>query len=311
MDKLIAVGMRYCKDSGALVDGAKVKTVTLQTEKNSNGVEGYAVKVLYKDKHVAYIRNKDLPELFKTSPKLLDTSLVCYGYQITQSYTNYLVLTKSNNNFSECKVSDMESLRKDSMAALYANRPLASQINTPAYPSSTKEPKMNISTNMRDAFFREVKNVAIDIQSGKFGVTSTEGISVYVDGGVSVNPITDFGIKIPAYAMRVAVKDLKEGDIVINGNDTSFFKKATDNGYEVVALNGEVKQVGNVSNLFFGKNSVLAVKNVFGEGTNPMMMAMLFSEGKDFDMKTFALMSMMGGGFDGSNGMLMALALSK
>lgn len=183
-------------------------------------------------------------------------------------------------------------------------------------PIKKEEPKMSINANsMRDQIFREVKNVAIDIQSGKFGITSSEGISVYDNGGVSVNPITDFGIKVPAFAMRIAVADLVEGDIILSGNDASFFKQAVEGGYEVVTLNGEVKRVGSVTNLFFGKNTVLAVKNMFGgaSGMNPMMLAMMMGDNKEgFDMKTFALMSMMGGQNAGDmNPMLMAMMLAK
>lgn len=304
MHKLIAVGMRY-RDAASVnklktdFKSSKSKNLPVQLilENNQSGVGGLAVKVIYSGTHVAYIRNADLSQLLEA---VRSKSFKLDGYSITEVRENYLILQYQFQN----------SAGSTHTAISMVSPEVNVEVN-----STKKETKMNVSNSMRDAFFREVKNVAIDIQSGKFGVTSAEGISVYVDGGISVNPITDFGVKIPAYAMRVAVKDLKEGDIVINGNEASFFKKVTDNGYEVVALNGEVKQVGNVSNLFFGKNSVLAVKNLFGEGTNPLMLALMMGDNKDggIDMKTFALMSMMGGsaGAGDNNMMLMALMLSK
>lgn len=270
---------------------------------NSNGVNGKAVEVSWRNQVVGFIRNKDLP--------LTNESLHKYSYIVTEMYSNYWVLRGepiegSINYCSEMviKPTKTEENYRQEYEAKYTQEP-----------TIKKETKMNISSNMRDSFFREVKNVALDFQTGKFGVTSSEGLSVYVDGGVSVNPITEFGIKVPAFALRVAVKDLKEGDIVVNGNDFSFFKGLTEKGYEVVSLNGEVKQVGNVANLFFGKNSVLAVKNMFGDGgaggMNPMMMAMMMGDGKDFDMKTLAMMSMMGGGQMDSNMMMMFALMGK
>jgi len=183
------------------------------------------------------------------------------------------------------------------------------------------ENKMFNTNSMRDSFFREVKNVAIDIQSGKFGVVTTDGISVYdaANGGVSVNPITDFGVKVPAFAMRVAITDLKAGDIIVGGSEPSFFVELLkEGGYVVTTMSGERRTVGSVTNMFFGKNTVLAVKNMFGEGVNPMMMALMMGDdkkGEGFDMKTFALMSMMGqnagnGGMD-SNMLMMMMMMGK
>lgn len=299
MNKLIAVGMRYQSTSAvkAAIDTYK-KTkhlgVNLVIEDNSAGVDGKAVAVYHRGVRVAFIRNKDLEDLLHSKYEINDT------WKVSNIWENYWVITKVNYKV-ENPCNEIKANNEATCSIKFTE-----EINT------QKEPKMNVS-NMRDSFFREMKNVAIDFQSGKMGVISAEGLSVYVDGGVSVNPITDFGIKIPAFAMRTAVADLKEGDIVVNGNDFSFFKALTENGYEVVSLNGEVKQVGNVANLFFGKNSVLAVKNMFnGSGMNPMMMAMMLGDGKEFDMKTFALMSMMGGGqMDSNMGMMMALAMSK
>lgn len=299
MNKLIAVGMRY-QSIGAVKEAidtykrTKHLCVQLGIEDNSSGVNGKAVAVFHKGKRVAFIRNKDLEILLQNKYDLGDT------WEVSSICENYWIITKVN-----CRV-------ENPCNEISANNSATCSIKFTEEINTQKEPKMNVS-NMRDSFFREMKNVAIDFQSGKMGVTSAEGLSVYVDGGVSVNPITDFGIKIPAFAMRTAVTDLKEGDIVVNGNDFSFFKALTENGYEVVSLNGEVKQVGNVANLFFGKNSVLAVKNMFnGSSMNPMMMAMMLGDGKEFDMKTFALMSMMGGDqMDSNMGMMMALAMSK
>lgn len=305
MQKLIMVGMRFQDPVDVSRAAANFKTskegipVVLRIEDNPNGIDGKALAVYHNNKRVGFIRNKDLEQAFKTYYQ--------NEYIATTMCTNYWIIEAVKLSYADLKT------KYDSGYTASPVPTNAKQVSNPCSEIQLNpniETKMNISSNMRDSFFREVKNVAIDFQSGKFGVISSDGISVYAEGGVSVNPITEFGIKVPAFAMRIAVADLKEGDIIINGNESSFFKGLTENGYEVVSLNGEVKQVGNVANLFFGKNSVLAVKNMFSGagGMNPMMMALMLGDGKDFDMKTFAMMSMMGGG-QMDNNMLMMMAL--
>lgn len=328
MEKLIVVGMRYHdpKLVKVVVDAAKQQTVSvsLKLEDNKEAPGGKALAVYYKQVRVGFVRNADL------QGALANNSWQRYVYLIRSCATNYWILDGKPSASS----GEGPSSYDDSIVNLLVNvgnpcGEISSGITTTsphwansnyrgytkpqdtaanlqqANTNSTKDEKKMINTNsMRDSFFREVKNVAIDIQSGKFGVISNDGISVYTDGGVSVNPITDFGVKVPAFAMRVAVSDLKAGDIIV-GNETTFFKQALkEGGYEVVTLNGEVRTVGTVTNMFFGKNSVLAVKNMFGEGTNPMMMAMMMGDNKEgFDMKTFALMSMMGNSAGNAGGM--------
>ena len=327
-DKLIAVGMRFRSEYAQehlklhiqqINDPACIKPeVEIEYESNQSGVNGKAYKVLLNGNHIGYIRNQDVPQYDAAEAQ----TLAGYGakYAITKYTPNYLILQRITSSLQNTAAYTFAATSSSSCAALASNTAgnlvvNGEEVATKKYVNEqlTKQSdnQMNIQSNMRDSFFREVKNVAIDVQSGKFGVQSQDGISVYVNGGVSVNPITDFGVKVPAFAMRVAVETLEEGDIIISGQDASFFKQKTENGYEVVTLNGEVKQVGQVTNLFFGKNTVLAVKNMFGENTNPMMMAMMMGDGKDFDMKTFAMMSMMGGKQMDQNMLMMMMLMNK
>lgn len=334
LNKLIVVGMRYMKGENIRTVSAEFKAlgslpVQLKIEDNSEGLNGKALAVWSGDRKLGYIRNKDLSSIMSDFGK--------YNYKVIQMNTNYWIINSeaksyttnpyTTNPCNEIPLPDSvktsreraEEYAKAAASEIWATREASVLFppNAKVTVNTTKENKMNVSSNMRDSFFREVKNVAIDIQSGKFGVLSNDGISVYAEGGVSVNPIAELGVKIPAFAMRVPVKDLKEGDIVINGSESSFFKGLTENGYEVVTLNGEVKQVGSVSNMFFGKNSVLAVKNMFGEGTNPMMMALLMGDGGfgDGDNKKLMLAMAMSGGFGGDAGginpLMMMLMLGK
>lgn len=305
MEKLIVVGMRYCeaavvKDVERLVSKGMSVNVSLRAEDNINGVAGKALAVMYSSTRVGYIRNADLPMALNAHKNYLYTIRKC---QANYWILDCLTLSANMPTLSANMLNVSASATSPNTQSIIERNTHSQQVN------STKDEKKMINTNsMRDSFFREVKNVAIDIQSGKFGVITNEGISVYMDGGVSVNPIADFGVKVPAFAMRVAVTDLKAGDIIVGGSEPTFFVELLKEGagYEVVTMNGEHKVIGAVSNMFFGKNTVLAVKNMFGEGMNPMMMALMMGDekkGEGFDMKTFALMSMMGGASGNTGGM--------
>lgn len=349
--KLIVVGMRYQKDyyRGLITAGSKVLLVPEPTNSvNPNALSVYSES---KETKIGFIRDADL--------HMAKNVLKCYAGQgeklytatVQSVYTNYIVIHVDEGNFIHKYRSPYEE--SDS---LYVSTP-SSRYSGVAHPSiginnsgisvntttttaniintlngntqqSNKETNMNFNTNsIKDSFFREVKNVAFDITTGKLGVTSKDGISVYSKDGVSVNPITDMGVTLPAFAMRVPVADLKEGDILIGNGEPVFFKeffvdsKEQTTGYKTVSLNGVVQEVGVVTNMFFGKNTVLAVKNMFGETTsgdmNPMMMlAMSGMLGGDSNSKIdpVVLMMMMSGGMGGSNTMnpmMMALMLSK
>ena len=336
-NKLIVVGMRYTdpKHQRAFnAEYARKKAgkllVTLSLEDNESGirdldgrVKAYAVYCNLPETgsiKLGYIRNKDLPALSFHRPTIT-------GYVVTGVQANYLVLIQE----AQESVDDITLVSGNNPCKALLDEygdfyPLGNtqNTNTSNISEQPKESKMN-TASLKDSFFREVKNVVIDIQSGKLGVTSKDGIATFANNQVSVNPIVDFGIKIPAFAMRVEVTNLAEGDIIISGDEPTFFKSKTESGYEVVTLSGEVRQVGSVSNMFFGKNTVLAVKNMFGEGTNPMMMAMLmgdgFGSGDKGDNKNMMLMMMamsggMGGsadnsGMGGMNPMMLAMLMSK
>lgn len=322
-DKLIVVGMRYQKGAQDFLANTRPigRPVTLTKEFNPQGINNVGYLVSIGARNLGYIRNPDIGYLSA------DTYT---NYEITSIQNNYLVL-KLKHSFKvddRCTVASMADNPCSEVPVGYTTLGGATTLSEAesrnmafkqeyeaSYNEKIKETKMN-TNSMRDSFFREVKNAVLDITTGGFGITTPDGISIYKDGAVSVNPIVDMGIKVPAFAMRVDVATLTEGDIILNGNDTSFYKGKTEAGYEVVAMNGEVKQVGAITNLFFGKNTVLAIKNMMaGTGMNPLMLAMMMGDGADgkgFDMKTFALMSMMGakqegGGMDSNMLMMMAL----
>lgn len=319
-DKLIVVGMRFISKAHQTIEKMKLGAdVSLHSDKSEDGVDGWCWKVKHQGDLIGYIRNQDIPLL----PPAEDVSQI-YGYEVKVSRQNYLVLERDQiiarlvprKTTADAPVSS--TFNGSLQGQIFTAKIDPSQLidTSRLITNKAKEPGMN-TQSLKNQIFREVKNVVLDIQTGALGFQNTEGIATYRDGTVSVNPLVDFAIKVPAFAMRVAVKDLVAGDIILQGDQASFFHQHTEQGYEVVGLSGEIKQVGNVTNMFFGANTVLAVKNMFGSGgMNPMMMAMMMGEEKEgFDMKTFALMSMMGNQ-TGDQGnmqqmMLMAMLMNK
>lgn len=294
-DKLIAVGMRYIAGVPKIVSQLNLpQKVHLRCELNDKASNDLALEVILlglgtkSPIKIGYIREADLVHF----PSRI-SGAVYDDYEITTVSSNYLVLRNSNRIIC------------DPNAKISAAYNPCTEV-----PTDIKQKEQTKMNNMRDSFFREIKNAVLDVTTGGFGILTSEGISTYKDGQVSVNPIQEMGIQVPAFAVRVAVDTLAEGDIIINGNEVTFYKGKTDTAYEVVSTSGEVKTMGSISNMFFGKNTVLAVKNmVAGSGMNPMMMAMLMGDGKNFDMKTLALMSMMGGNTGMDSNMLMMMAM--
>lgn len=318
--KLVVVGMRHIGGASQYVrDYLREGSIVILKQVDSEyGVNGRAFEVYAPEKmrKLGYIRNQDVPLLPNKEP------YEYFEYKITTIRENYLVINHAYSTSDEHEITYGKNpylVGLDAYAAISSDTVNSHIFTDKIAKSNIIEKESNMNTqNLRNQIFREVKNIVIDIQTGALGFQNTDGIATYVAGTISVNPIVDFGVKVPAFAMRVAVKDLKPGDIILQGDDASFYHSETEAGYEVLTLNGEVRQIGNVSNLFFGANTVLAVKNMFGNsGMNPMMMAMMMGEEKEgFDMKTFALMSMMGqnmgtGDSNMSQMMMMAMFMNK
>ena len=288
LDKLIVVGMSKMPNCPTVKVG---DALYVSLESNDKGVSGKALKVYkqYGTDQVGYVRNTDLEAMncngtIAYHQALADLTSSLFTVDVVRA--NYLAIKKRPTTNAVKVAAETKSAGgyKQEYDAQYIQEPIK------------KDTNMLNTNSMRDQFFREVKNVAIDIQTGKFGISNQDGISVYVDGTINVTPIQELGVKIPAFAMRIPVDKLVAGDIIVNGNESSFFVSSIkEGGYKVMSTSGEVSTVGNVKNLFFGANTVLAVKNMFeGSGMNPMMMALMMGDGK-MDMKSLMLMSMMGG----------------
>ncbi len=318
--KLIVVGMRFQKRAKELlhkVTSLPNSDITLQREPNDKASKGMAVAAYLGNVRIGYVREADLDSVRNALAVPDNVDTIRRGYSLTKISYNYLVLelTTFVKNFSQ------------EYAGTFIKNPCA-EISLPGYKDECsiknpednqikKEIKMNVGQNLRNSFFREITNLVIDLQTNKLAVKTADGIISYDKGTATVNPITDFGIAVPAFAIRTEVSALVAGDLIVTDNETVFFNKKTETGFEVVTTTGEVKQLTNVANMFFGKNTVMAVKNMFGDtsGMNPLMLAMLMGDGKTtggkIDAKTFMLMSMMGNAKDMNNPLMFALMLDK
>ncbi len=346
--------------------GDTLKLVLEPTNKtNKNAVAVYYVSnAILLPRKIGYIRDADLHKVDKT--KLQDwPDSSQYGiFAVDRICTNYLRIveqvvvktnpckdidfglkgefifadTEKNANKHFCDTSDgpMTYAEHDIMVQNYdkeiidriARKQADDQLKNFNTYQKPKEEKKMINTNaMRDSFFKEVKNVAMDMQTGKLGVVTRDGIITATDDGVSVNPITEMGFNIPAFAMRVPVEQLVKGDIIIGSGDPVFFVEGSKVGYMTITTNGVIQETGSVANMFFGKNTVMAVKNMFGGGgdtaggMNPMMLMAMMGDEKEgaggFDFKKMMVLQMcMGGGQSGGgmgqmNPMVLAMMMGK
>lgn len=176
-----------------------------------------------------------------------------------------------------------------------------------------------------ESMFCEVSDVVIDVQSGAVGVKvknmDGEVVRTLVKEGdkftLSSNPITELAFDIPAYAVRTAPADLKEGDIVLlEDNSWGFYVGAGDEegiGNPVIrvvnAKTGRTTPVSVAHNRLFGTYGILAVKNLFGGaaaggngGFESILPLLLLKDGGLDDSKGLLLMLMLSGGKLGGEG---------
>jgi hypothetical protein len=140
--------------------------------------------------------------------------------------------------------------------------------------------------SLTGSMFQEVDDIVWDLQSGRLGILENDVIYSFEQVGkksrVTKNPIKEFGVKIPAYAIMTPIESLQVGDIIVTDDETWIFflsaAAATDE-VEVTfkGLNynsGRQTTVTAVTNTLMGTKGVLAVKNFFGTD-NASMAGML------------------------------------
>lgn len=199
--------------------------------------------------------------------------------------------------------------------------------------------------NIKDQLFQKVDYCVYDLRNQRIGVKKNDGESyaVYVPGKDGKKPKIEnciaemFSISVPAFAMRTKLDELKSGDVVLlpcddeDANQVIFYtshkagedvENPTINGIDTE--NGSRTQHTLPSNPVLPNDSVLAVKNLFGDGLDVgnMLPMLLLMKGDDGDeegeeqlSKTLLLLHFLKGSGDGKgadmNSMLPFFLMSK
>jgi hypothetical protein len=154
-----------------------------------------------------------------------------------------------------------------------------------------------------DAFFQEVTDLVLDMSQNppRTGILTADGISTFnaETSQITINPLTDLSLPIPAFALRTPITDLKPGDIVImpGSKQKRFVVSTADGSVQTMGPAGTETSTKVPDNTLFGAGAVLAVKSMTDatstSSLNPMLMAMLLSNregGSSID--PFLLMAM-------------------
>lgn len=178
---------------------------------------------------------------------------------------------------------------------------------------------------LKNSMFREVNGVVWDMQSGQLGVQSDENgeiVTLKKNGRkyeLVTNPLADFSVTVPAWAVRTPVESISTGDLVILSDDTwGFFVELVKD--EVKSLkegekptpddspgisnprikminveNGSLKTVNVASNALFGTPGLLVVRNIVGDNevANSLPILMMIEGKKGGDIGRLVAMSMM------------------
>lgn len=79
----------------------------------------------------------------------------------------------------------------------------------------------NFGKKLVDKFFRRIDGVLWDLMSGRVGVKTADDEIATLDGEgdsaeIVMNPFSDFGVPLPAFAQSTPVGDIKQGDLIYN-----------------------------------------------------------------------------------------------
>lgn len=170
------------------------------------------------------------------------------------------------------------------------------------------------SQKLMDRFFRKVDNVCWDLSTGSIGLFTPEGIATIdgegEDAQISINPIDQMGMGVPAFAQNTPVDDVKVGDLIsVSNRLTGWVTKKTAKQVTLMKVDGtsstwtppKTKMLDFAS----GVMVVRSLGDMFGGGTKGasaltgiqgMLMPMMMMGGEiDMDrMMPIILMSQMG-----------------
>lgn len=186
--------------------------------------------------------------------------------------------------------------------------------------------------------FAQIDGVVWDMMSNQTGIKREDGIyTLSKDGQVELNPFDSFSMELPAFSQLVPIDQVKRGDVLVSaGKPTGWVLEAaiaeegegegpkTRSSIQSLSFQGHQTRFRPKKVSMMGiENGITVVRSPFnfggeqkagGFGDMASMLPLLLlgnrEGGAGIDMKTMALMSMMGGGGGGSfNPMMLALLL--
>ena len=170
------------------------------------------------------------------------------------------------------------------------------------------------SQKLMDRFFRKVDNVCWDLSTGQIGLFTKEGIATIdgtgEDAQISINPIDQMGMGVPAFAQNTSIADVKVGDLIsVSNHLTGWVTKKTEKQVTLMKVDGTVSAwtppKTKMLDFASGVMVVRSLGDMLGGGTKgtgalagiqSMLMPMMMMGGEfDMDrMMPIILMSQMG-----------------
>lgn len=177
----------------------------------------------------------------------------------------------------------------------------------------------------------QVDGVVWDLMSNTTGIKRDDGIYTLAnDGSIELNPLDAMSMAIPAFSQLTPVDQVKRGDVLMNGGKPSGWitevKSPKDKPISLKALSfqGHETTFRPKAVKMLGMNGVTVVRSPLNFHPNQngeqaatgfdftsMLPLLLLGDrgGSGVDIKTIAMMSMMGQGGAGMNPMMLALLL--
>jgi len=195
----------------------------------------------------------------------------------------------------------------------------------------------NMAEKFMGRMFRRVDNAVWDLQTGKIGIQTTDGIvtletSEPVDGAdveysISINIMDDFGMAIPAFAQSTPIESIKNGDLIYSTSKVlGYVIKKTGSSFRILKLDGQqgtwtppkVTMIG-----LSDAGGVLVLRSLFnslpgGEsgmaGLQGMLMPLIMMGGDNLDLESMLPMILMSqngmmGGAAGGNGNMIQMMM--
>jgi hypothetical protein len=186
---------------------------------------------------------------------------------------------------------------------------------------------------MMSRMFRRVNDVLWDLMTGKLGVRTSDGeIATLVgtgdDATISLNPVDNFGVPIPAFAQNTPVDAVKPGDLVYTGSEKPGWvvdrKTDGNKSFRIIRPGGSVSNwVPPKIEMFGLDGGVLVVRSLLNvlpedsggglKGFQSNLLPLLALGGNDIDLETIMPLMLMGqlGGGAGGNNMLHTIMMMK